>query len=536
MRTLAWTLALLLTLSSTGEAAKIYKGKGGVRGRSGPAPSGTSSGPDNTTPSAPVTPACTHYAASASGSPAGVAGNPGTSAAPFRPSDFWAVSNLPGKVLCLKNGRYTGTAYQIMPPSSVDGTSASPIWIRAENDGQVVLDGQFSVLGGTTANPNSPIDLSGNQWIIISGINAVKGLREVVRIGESSHNVKILRGVFADVSMAGNSAVCAVTGSIDVTFEDVACLGVGRKIISPTQNSITGFTCRRCFGIFEGSTSNGPANATLDYNGTEYLFENLVVNWDESQMPSTYTPHDAWPPVPVGGTITGGATAGSGGKGIAVAERQDGFAGLSTNSDIKGSLGYLRASDLMSKDHVCAATNQQAGTGDGMSNFRWKDVACVVDPGNPKFGTTTVRAMRLQNMSNGGVGLTADRITTIGNLVADNQWTVTNHTNFSDKTAMNAGSEGPFSLTTTRARLCFRYVDGVYKDGSDGQPAQKLWPWPMNQRILDFTNSADWANYPVSNTTLCPTCTGTVRANRTPIDVTAQVEEVLGTIPAHCRN
>jgi hypothetical protein len=35
------------------------------------------------------------------------------------------------------------------------------------------------------------------------------------------------------------------------------------------------------------------------------------------------------------------------------------------------------------------------------------------------------------------------------------------------------------------ARLKNRYIDGVLKDGSDGTPAQPLWPWPMEQRIRD---------------------------------------------------
>jgi hypothetical protein len=33
------------------------------------------------------------------------------------------------------------------------------------------------------------------------------------------------------------------------------------------------------------------------------------------------------------------------------------------------------------------------------------------------------------------------------------------------------------------ARLTYRYVDGVLMDGSNGQPAQSLWPWPMEDRI-----------------------------------------------------
>ena len=40
-------------------------------------------------------------------------------------------------------------------------------------------------------------------------------------------------------------------------------------------------------------------------------------------------------------------------------------------------------------------------------------------------------------------------------------------------------------ITGEGARLQNRYVDGVLKDGSDGTPAQPLWPWPMEQRIRD---------------------------------------------------
>jgi len=40
-------------------------------------------------------------------------------------------------------------------------------------------------------------------------------------------------------------------------------------------------------------------------------------------------------------------------------------------------------------------------------------------------------------------------------------------------------------VTGEGARLINRYLDGVLKDGSDGTPAQPLWPWPMEQRIRD---------------------------------------------------
>jgi hypothetical protein len=39
------------------------------------------------------------------------------------------------------------------------------------------------------------------------------------------------------------------------------------------------------------------------------------------------------------------------------------------------------------------------------------------------------------------------------------------------------------SHTGEGARLRYRYVDGVMMDGSNGQPAQSLWPWLMEQRV-----------------------------------------------------
>jgi hypothetical protein len=42
---------------------------------------------------------------------------------------------------------------------------------------------------------------------------------------------------------------------------------------------------------------------------------------------------------------------------------------------------------------------------------------------------------------------------------------------------------------------------------------QPLWPWPMNQRIVEAT----------------------IKSGRTAVDVTATVESMLGTIPSACK-
>ncbi|MGH9895686.1 MAG: hypothetical protein ACREA0_27620, partial [bacterium] len=60
--------------------------------------------------------------------------------------------------------------------------------------------------------------------------------------------------------------------------------------------------------------------------------------------------------------------------------------------------------------------------------------------------------------------------------------------------------------TTAGANLCYRYTDGV-------RTMTPLWPWPMNQRILEATTAS----------------------GHTPVDVTAEIELLLGPIPAQCR-
>ena len=80
----------------------------------------------------------------------------------------------------------------------------------------------------------------------------------------------------------------------------------------------------------------------------------------------------------------------------------------------------------------------------------------------------------------------------------------------------------PWTATSVGANLCYRYVDGVRTN-------MPLWPWPMNERIKQATAMAGVYDGP------CLNCSGG-RAPRIGIDVTADVESLLGRIPDQCRN
>ena len=68
------------------------------------------------------------------------------------------------------------------------------------------------------------------------------------------------------------------------------------------------------------------------------------------------------------------------------------------------------------------------------------------------------------------------------------------------------------------ARLRYRYVNGQLMDGSNGQPAQELWPWPMEQRVKDELGISvtcelgnlinQYAASPITNIAMDAFCTG----------------------------
>ena len=77
----------------------------------------------------PVAGACTHWASPAGGGTGLSQGSPSTIAA------WMARPPVPGNILCLLDGTYTGAASMILPPVGLSGTSTQPLTIQALNDG-----------------------------------------------------------------------------------------------------------------------------------------------------------------------------------------------------------------------------------------------------------------------------------------------------------------------------------------------------------------------------------------------------------------
>jgi hypothetical protein len=417
---------------------------------------------------------CTHYASPAGG------GNGLSQASPFQISNFWGVAGA-GKRLCLLDGTYTGANSMIDPPDNVQGASGNPLTVRALNDGKVLIDGQSARV---------PIKIyTGNHWIVVEGVNARKSNASVVSIAGGATNT-IIRRVIGWDAADENYMVFTVSGTAGPTvIEDAAGFGIARKTFSFSEDG-NNITCRRCFGRWERSTWQGPKMTfTVAYNSYNNLFENCIGQWSGAQMPSSYVlgcPEGSGY-APCGTTLTGGNVDQP--YGIFALDRED--ASPDSNTRLLGSIAYVLSSDDF---RGVAPVRMHSALG--------LDLAHIVSYITP--GTNTSKpAYQFTNGSPTSPS-TADHLTgvaTTATSTPQSAWTVTNTQYGTTLSGMDSIFNGP-----NGAAICFRYENGVLT-------STPLWPWPMNQRIMEAMTSAGVA---VTN-------------------VMATLEGIFGTVPSACR-
>ena len=417
--------------------------------------------------------ACTHYA-----SPTGTGS--GTSSAPFKIANFWSIAK-PGHTLCLLDGEYTGSSSMINPPKSLAGTASAKITVRALNDGKVRINGQGSYF---------PVQLSYNNYFVIEGINASNSAASVVSISYSNNN--IIRRVAAWDAADGNHSIFGIHNATYNLLEDVAGWGIARKIYESSQGG-NYTTIRRAWGRWEGSHVVGPKMTyTLAYNNYNMIVENALGTWSGERMKETYVLLDyygnPWTGTGAGTYTNYGVDQPYGIFG------NDGFTGTDKNARTKlmGSLAYVRAGDRFHPAQAVFITK--------VDSIEIAHSGAYLEPGT----NTTKKPYALYNLQTAtGLNLVIRNSTAIGSASSfyGTEW---KKSALSEGTALS-GVANPFTATTTGANLCFRYQDGALT-------TQPLWPWPMNQRIIDAT----------------------INSGRAAVDVTATIQAMLGTIPATC--
>lgn len=223
----------------------------------------------------PAEAAATYYVATN-----GSDSNPGTSSQPWQSfSKAWSVL-APGDTLIVRNGRY----YQQIQPT-VSGTPGSPITIRAETDGGVILDGQ-GTRPGISIFSQSPAVL---HHITIEGLRVENcGENPAIQVASQdgtplsgqSNNIVIRRtGARGDIQ-SSNNAVWSIARTRDSLLEDVWGWGEGRYVLS--VYGCTNVKVRR--GVFrwdgwgQGAEKPGDPKFSMGvYNTHGSLFENVLL-------------------------------------------------------------------------------------------------------------------------------------------------------------------------------------------------------------------------------------------------------------------
>jgi len=371
---------------------------------------------------------------------------------PFKISAFWSVAN-PGDTLLLLDGWYTGDKSMIKPPKGLNGAPNNPITVRALNDGKVEIDGQ---------NQNRTVYLTGNNYFVLEGFNAHNAFgtstnhASVIHIFNSNNN--IVRRVCAWDSQDGNGSIFSIHNSNNNLIEDCAGWGTARKIFS---SSIAGnnTTLRRCWGRWEHSTYIGPKMTyTAAYNNYNMIIENCIGTWDMQKMSSP--PDQAY--------------------GVLGRDRLDGS--KKANSQVLGSIFYTTADQTFTNAIGVSWMSK-------VSNFTFENL--IVYSEHSHFDV-----LGLYNSSEGGDNLQARHVTAIGpaNKVIASDWNTSNIYVANDATELiKVNGHIMKSINGNGATVVNRYVEGELTN-------EPLWPWPMNQRIIDAMILAGYEPVDVTKT------------------------------------
>ncbi len=406
----------------------------------------------------------TYYISNAGGGSGASAGSP------FKFSDLWGVVAAGDTALVL-DGTYTGANSMIVPTPGLNGTSGNRITISAINDGQVLIDGQ---------NARIPVRLVNNSYWTLQGFRAGRSSDEVVGF-EIGSNFNIARRVtgYDAAWIDGNTIVFWSFGNTGNLMEDCVAFGTGRKMFGNSQG---GNDCvfRRCFGQFFKNTtsttnSDGPV-FTLQYESYNGIAENCIGTWDQDP-----------------------GTSGFGESGILGGDHfGTNPANAVANSKYLGCIALILSTQSIPADLIGGIHGIQYADGQLIENC----VSYIEQNRPPVFLMNLSTDAGYDGPSVGGHIYKNCTEIGPGTSLVQADWTVTNRRAASTVAAaygteslyINNGSKG--------ATIRYRYVDGTLTN-------QELWPWPMNQRMIDDMTAAGY----------------------TPVDVNATIQAIFGAFP-----
>lgn len=395
---------------------------------------------------------CTHYASNGgSGSSDCTVGDPCNLDRAWTYLDSIGEA---GKVLCLNDGTYTGSANMIDPPSTINGTSGSPLTIKAVNDGSVLIDGQDARI---------PALLAGNDYISIIGINAANSSGSVWAMGSNCAGLILQRvGGWDACGDSSNCYVFAPSGSDDILIEDSFAFGTGRKMYQFFNT--TNVTVRRAWGRWEGNTSIGPKMTFSMRYDTEapvgpITCENCIGTWSGEKM-----------------TALGGSPQGVD-QPYAIFGIDNISKGIDSNSRLLGSIAYIQSGDDVDTDIPAVGIYNN-----GHEDIDYDNVVVFVDPSHSSLENTEI-SNNIANRALTNAALIGGSGSTIHASVATSD--VEQGATINDVSNIFNESGG--------AEVCFQIVDRSLT-------ATPLWPWPMNSRIIAAMTTAGYTPVDVTAT------------------------------------
>lgn len=416
----------------------------------------------------------------------------GTQSAPWKSLDKGTRSIHAGDTLILRNGTWTGEALRLIYDS---GTANNPITVRAENDGKAIVDGagipQYVLeLGQYFVSPLG-------HYNIVEGIVFKNSAEHVIHdIGHDN----VIRRVSAYNANTDKNAQVILWSGTNGLIEDCVAAGSGRKMIELGDN----VTVRRCVAYGKewlGRDFCGAAWPWIDgiqvYNGNNNIVENVLV----------FGPYPVWGlsvqandpnAVSNNNKFYGSAIIGAGYADLAGTQWTNYF----TSGALPQPNNCNRTTPILYDNH---SVGMQIWGQGAITNNVFKDILSINSAG---LGYSN--AWPSQRVADSGNS--SDHLTLIHNgahnTTGDNQkssplfqaavgsWPLTNSIIQSTFNSNNSA---------VGARLQYRYINGVLKDGSDGTPAQSLWPWPMEERIkAEFATIFNKSNFSI-NYDICQT-------------------------------
>lgn len=407
-------------------------------------------------------------------SPTGKDSNSGTSLATPWATFAHAWKELhPGDILYLLDGIYR----QSIEPNVRNGQPGAPITVKALNDGQAMIDGEGIRETVTLGGGDNP---TVGHYFIVEGIVAANSSKNVYEI-TGSHNV--LRRVSGyNANTDENVSVIAINypSAQYNLVEDCVAAGTGRKMIILWHSSKN--IVRRCFANWQGwdgrnACQEWPWGENIDvYGSNDNIIENSIGYGSVPYFSITVRTNDA----------EHGASGNKMLGDIAV------YAGMNRDGRAinwpSSRLGPTSCTAMRDWTSSGQRSGFKSYSHDGrFDGNMWQDILAWGNAGHGFSATGNVlpvkasinRATIINNgLDNGYRGNTKD-----GPIGTDVVFTP----ELLAMSITDSAIEGT-SYNGEGARLEHRYVNGVLMDGSDGQPAQPLWPWPMESRIRTELN------------------------------------------------